>query len=35
LFRRIWEECVLPEEWGLSDVSPIYKEGKARDIGLI
>jgi hypothetical protein len=32
LFRRIWEECVFPEEWGLSDVSPIHKEGKARDI---
>ena len=32
LFRRIWEECVFPEEWGLSDVSPIPKEGKARDI---
>ena len=31
LFRRIWEECVFPEEWGLSDVSPIHKEGKARD----
>jgi hypothetical protein len=31
LFRRIWEECVFPEEWGLSDVSPIIKEGKARD----
>jgi hypothetical protein len=32
LFRRITEECVFPEEWGLSDVSPISKEGKARDI---
>ncbi len=31
LFRRIWEECVFPDEWGLSDVSPIHKEGKARD----
>jgi hypothetical protein len=31
LFRRIWEECVFPEEWSLSDVSPIHKEGKARD----
>jgi hypothetical protein len=32
LFCRIWEECVFPEEWGLSDVSPIHKEGKASDI---
>jgi hypothetical protein len=32
LFRRIWEECVFPEESGLSDVSPIPKEGKARDV---
>ena len=31
MFRRIWEECVFPEEWGLSDVSPIHKEGKTRD----
>jgi hypothetical protein len=23
LFRRIWEECVFPEEWGICDVSPI------------
>ncbi len=23
LFRRIWEECVFPEGWGLSDVSLI------------
>jgi hypothetical protein len=29
LFRRMWE---VPEEWGLSAVSPIPKEGKARDI---
>jgi len=32
LFRRIWEECVFPEEWGLSDVSHIPKEGKARPL---
>jgi hypothetical protein len=31
LFRRIMEECVFPEERGLSDVSPIPKEGRARD----
>ena len=34
MFRRIWEECVFPEEWGLSDVSPIHEEGKARDADL-
>jgi hypothetical protein len=32
LFRRLWDECVFPEEWGLSDVSPIPMVGKARDI---
>jgi len=31
LFRKIWEDGVFPEAWGLSDVSPIPKEGKPRD----
>ncbi len=25
LIRRIWEECVFPEEWGLSDVLCLYR----------
>jgi hypothetical protein len=31
LFHRIWEKCIFPTKWRLSDVSPILKEGKPRE----